>query len=60
MGQGVREAAGSVLLACSLAIVFVGVQELRGRDYLAAIVLVMTGISLLKAGVELLRPAVSE
>jgi hypothetical protein len=60
MGRGVRDAAGSVLLACALAVLFVGVRELRERDYLASIVLVMTGMSLLKAGVELLRQAVGE
>ena len=55
-----REGAGSLLVACSLAVLFYGVTELRQRDYLSCIILVLTGLSLMRAGVELLRPTVGE
>jgi hypothetical protein len=47
-------------LLLALAVLFVAVTELRGRDYLACIILVFTGIWLLRAGVELLRPSVRD
>jgi hypothetical protein len=55
-----REASGFALLALALAVLFSAVTELRGRDYLACIILVFTGIWLLRAGVELLRPSVRD
>jgi len=33
---------------------------LRERDYLACVILTLTGLSLMRAGVELLRPSVGE
>jgi len=56
----VREAAGFGLVLAALAGLFQAVSELRGRDYLACIILVFTGIWLLRAGVELLRPSVRD
>jgi len=55
-----REGSGFALLALALAVLFAAVTELRGRDYLACIILVFTGIWLLRAGVELLRPSVRD
>jgi hypothetical protein len=55
-----REGSGFALLTLALAVLFGAVTELRGRDYLACIILVFTGIWLLRAGVELLRPSVRD
>lgn len=44
----------------SLAVLFYAVLQLRSHDYVAAILLVITGLSLLRAGAELLRPTVGE
>jgi hypothetical protein len=55
-----REGSGFGLLVLALAVLFNAVSELRGRDYLACIILVFTGIWLLRAGVELLRPSVRD
>jgi len=55
-----REGAGLGLVAAALGVLFHAVTELRGRDYLACIILVFTGIWLLRAGVELLRPSVRD
>lgn len=60
MSRLLREGSGFVLLALALAVLFNAVSELRGRDYLACIILVFTGIWLLRAGVELLRPSVRD
>lgn len=60
MSRLLREGSGFALLVLALAVLFVAVTELRGRDYLACIILVFTGIWLLRAGVELLRPSVRD
>jgi len=39
----------------ALAILFYGVVRMRDRDYLGCIVLTCTGLSLVRAGVEVLR-----
>ena len=56
----VREVTGVVLVLLALATLFVGVTELRGHDYLACMILAFTGLSLMRAGAELLRPSVGE
>jgi hypothetical protein len=55
-----REGTGFGLVATALVVLFHAVTELRGRDYLACIILVLTGISLMRAGIELLRPSVGD
>jgi hypothetical protein len=60
MGAWLREGTGFGLVATALAVLFHAVTELRGRDYLACIILVLTGISLMRAGIELLRPSVGD
>ena len=60
MERGLRETAGILLLLCALAILFYGIVQLRGHDYLACIILVLTGLSLMKAGVELIRASIGE
>jgi hypothetical protein len=56
----VRDASGAVLVLAALAVLVLAVADLRLHDYLAAILLVIAGLSLLRAGVELLRPSVGE
>jgi hypothetical protein len=60
MGRGLREGSGALLVLGALAALFYGVMLLRSRDYLACIILVLTGLSLMRAGVELLRPSIGE
>jgi hypothetical protein len=43
-----------------LAVLFGAVWKLELHDYLAALLLVVTGLSLVRAGVELLRPSIGE
>jgi hypothetical protein len=59
MERGVRYGAGIAVLVSALGVLFYGVTSLRGRDYLACIILVLTGLSLMRAGIELLRPTTS-
>ncbi|MEM9068791.1 MAG: hypothetical protein AAGE52_09800 [Myxococcota bacterium] len=55
-----REGSGALLLLSALATLFYGVVKLRAHDYVATIVLVVVGLALLGAAVELLRPSVGE
>jgi hypothetical protein len=60
MGRGLREGSGALLVLGGLAVLFQAVMLLRARDYLASIILVSTGMPLLRAGVELLRPSIGD
>jgi hypothetical protein len=60
MKPGIREASGVLLLLSSLATLCYAVVLLRTRDYLACMILVLTGLALLRAAVELLRPSIGE
>jgi len=60
MTRGVREVSGVLLLLSSLATLCYAVLLLRTRDYLACMILVLTGLALLRAAVELLRPSIGE
>ncbi len=60
MRNGIREGCGFGLVIGALFVLFYGVMALKEHDYVAALLLVVTGLSLLRAGVELLRPAVGE
>ncbi len=60
MAKWIREGSGGLLVLCSLGVLGLAVAHLRDQDYVAAVVLVTTGLSLLRAGVELLRPTVGE
>jgi hypothetical protein len=59
MGR-LREGSGALLVLGGLAVLFQAVMLLRARDYLASIILVSTGMPLLRAGVELLRPSIGD
>jgi len=43
-----------------MGVLFWAVVQLRGHDYVAAVLLIVTGLSVLRAGVELLRPTMGE
>lgn len=60
MGRAVRDGSGVLLIGAALAVLFWGVLQLREHDYVAAILLVITGLSVLRAAVELLRPTLGE
>jgi hypothetical protein len=60
VGRPVRDGSGALLVLTSLGALTYAVVQLRGHDYVAAILLVVTGLFLLRAGVELLRPTVGE
>jgi hypothetical protein len=60
MGRSLREGSGTLLVVGALVVLYQAVSVLRGRDYLACIILVMVGLSLMRAGVELLRPSIGD
>ena len=60
MSRGLRDGSGTLLLLGALGVLFYGILQLSAHDYVAAIILVVTGLCLLGAGVELLRPSVGE
>jgi hypothetical protein len=60
MKKGIREGLGTLLLLGALATLFYAVTLLRIRDYLACMILVLTGLSLMRAAVELLRPSIGK
>lgn len=55
-----REGFGVLLVVLSLGVLFRAVAILHERDYLGCVILVMTGLSLLRAGAELMRPRRSQ
>lgn len=60
MGRLLRDGSGALLVLVSLGVMYVSIVQLRAHDYLAALLLVVMGLSLLRAGVELLRPSIGE
>ena len=60
LGPDLVVAIGAMLLLIALGVLFYAIVQLRTHDYVAAILLVVTGLSLLRAGTELLRPTVGE
>lgn len=60
MARALRDGTGLVLVVAALAALFSGVVSLRDHDYLASMLLLLTGLAVLRAGVELLRPSVGE
>ena len=60
MGRGLREGSGAVLVLGAMVVLFYGVTQRRARDYLACIILALTGLSLMRAGVTLLRPSTGD
>ena len=60
MGRVVRDGAGLLLTLGALAALFWGIVQLSEHDYLASVLVLITGLAVLRAGVELLRPTVGE
>lgn len=52
---GPREIAALVIVIGAVGILFLGIVQLRERDYLACIVLMLTGLPLAHLGAELTR-----
>ncbi len=55
-----REIIGVLILSGGLAVGGYALWQLRGHDYVAAIVGALISLGLLGSGVELLRPAMGE
>ena len=60
MPSVLRDGTGALLVLGSVGVLAYGIAELRTHDYVASILLILTGLSLLRAGVELLRPTIGE
>lgn len=60
MARALRDGSGVLLVLAALGTLFYGVTRLRDHDYLAAALLLLTGLAVLRAGVEILRPTVGE
>ena len=60
MGRAVRDGSGVLLLLSALVALAIALGQIQAHDYVAAILLVVVGLSLLRAGVELLRPGMGE
>lgn len=55
-----REGSGAVLVLAAIAVLGIAIGHLRDQEYVGAILMVTTGLALLRAGVELLRPSMGE
>lgn len=51
---------GLVLVLGALVLMGFGVRHLRDQEYVGAVLLVTTGLALVRSGVELLRPSMGE
>jgi hypothetical protein len=55
-----RDGAGYLLLVVALTVLVLGVNAVRSHDYVAAILILGTGIAVLRASVTLLRTSIGE
>jgi hypothetical protein len=55
-----KDGAGYALLVVALTILLLGVDAVRSHDYVAAILVLGTGLAVLRAAVTLLRPSIGE
>ncbi len=58
--QVLRAMGGSTLLAGAAFVVFVGVRAVGGHDYVGGAILMVSGLALVNAALELLRPVTGE
>lgn len=56
----IRDGSGLMLVIAALGAIGYGIAQLRDHDYLASTLVLLTGLAVLRAGVELLRPTVGE
>lgn len=55
-----KDGAGYVLLLAAFSVLVLGVNAVRGHDYVAAVLILGTGLAILRASVTLLRPSIGE
>lgn len=55
-----REGVGLTLVVAALLVLGLGIRHLRDQEYVGAVLLVTTGLALIRSGVELLRPSMGE
>lgn len=55
-----KDGAGYLLLVVALTVLVLGVNAVRGHDYVAALLILGTGIAVLRASVTLLRTSIGE
>lgn len=60
MRGALRDGTGLALVALAIGLLFFGIRTLVEHDYLAAMLLVTSGLSVMRAGVEILRPTLGE
>ena len=55
-----REGAGALLILAALAVLGLAIRHLGNQEYVGAVLLVSSGLAMVRAGVELLRPSMGE
>ncbi len=55
-----KDGVGYLLLVVALTVLVLGVDAVRGHDYVAAVLILGTGLAVLRASVTLLRPSIGE
>ena len=60
MAKHLREGTGLTLVVTALVLLVLGIRHLRDQEYVGAVLLVTTGLALVRSGVELLRPSMGE
>jgi hypothetical protein len=60
MSRYLREGCAALLLVSALVLIGFGVQHLRDQEFVGAVLLALTGLTLVRAGVDLLRPSMGE
>ena len=60
MSKVLRESAGAILILAALAVLGIAIRHLGDQEYVCAVLLVSSGLALVRAGVELLRPSMGE
>lgn len=51
-----RDISATVLIVAAVALLLLAVTELRARDYVASLVLVLAGLAVMRGGVDLMGP----
>jgi hypothetical protein len=60
VAKHLREGVGVTLVVSALVVLGLGIRHLRDQEYVGAVLLVTTGLALIRSGVELLRPSMGE
>jgi hypothetical protein len=59
-GRHLREGAGALLIVVAMGVLALAIRHIGDQEYVGAILMVSTGLALVRAGVELLRPSMGE